>query len=133
LRITKIEKELRIAKQEGVLNIQPLALKLPPHSSSSLECVKGKAYDENIHFVQTIIQDINTTRTYVVEFLDISKRHWCPKEQIGPRATSIDPMFIEELEDDERVEQHFVEEQTMEKDTREANIIEVEEHLSLEV
>ncbi len=74
LRITKIE-ELRIAKQEGMLNIQPLALKLPPHSSSSSsECVKGKAYDEKIHFVQTIIQDINTTRTYVVEFLDISKR-----------------------------------------------------------
>jgi len=133
LRITKIEKELRIAKQEGMLNIQPLALKLPLHSSSSSECVKGKAYDEKIHFVQTIIQDINTTRTYVVEFLDISKRRWCPKEQLGPITASIDLMFIEELEDDEGVEQHFVEEQTMEKDTREENIIEVEEHLSLEV
>jgi len=31
------------------------------------------------------------------------------------------------------VEQHFVEEQTMEKDTREENIIEVEEHLEVQV
>jgi hypothetical protein len=42
-------------------------------------------------------------------------------------------VFIEELEEDEAVEQHFVEEQTTEKDTREENIIKVEEHLSLEV
>jgi len=42
-------------------------------------------------------------------------------------------VFIEESEDDEGVEQHFVEEQTMEKDTREENIIEVEKHLSLEI
>jgi len=80
LRRTKVEKELRIAKREGVLNIQPLALRLPLHSSSSLECVKGKAYNEKIHFAQTIIQDINTTRTSVVEFLHRSERRWCPKE-----------------------------------------------------
>jgi hypothetical protein len=49
------------------------------------------------------------------------------------RATSIDPAFIEESEDDEGVEQHFVEEQTMEKDIREENIMEVEEHLLLEI
>jgi hypothetical protein len=49
------------------------------------------------------------------------------------RATSINPTFIEELEDDEGVEQHFVEEQTMEKDIREENIMEVEEHLLLEI
>jgi hypothetical protein len=42
-------------------------------------------------------------------------------------------VFIEELEDDEMVEQHFAKEQTMENDTREENIVEVEEHLSLEV
>jgi hypothetical protein len=42
-------------------------------------------------------------------------------------------VFIEELEEDEAVEQHFVEEQTMGKDTWEENIIKVEEHLSLEV
>jgi hypothetical protein len=42
-------------------------------------------------------------------------------------------MFIDESEDDEAVEQHFVEAQTMEKDTREENIIKVEEQLSLEI
>ncbi len=38
------------------------------HSSSSLECVEGKVYNENIYFAQTIIQDIDTTTTFVVEF-----------------------------------------------------------------
>jgi hypothetical protein len=42
-------------------------------------------------------------------------------------------VFIEELEDDEAMEQHFVEEQRMEKDIREEIIIEVEENLSLEI
>jgi len=42
-------------------------------------------------------------------------------------------VFIEESKDDEAVEQHFVATQTMEKDTREENIIEVEEQLSLEI
>jgi len=40
---------------------------------------------------------------------------------------------IEKWEDDKRVEQHFMEEQTMEKDTREENIVEVEEQLSLKI
>jgi hypothetical protein len=83
--------------------------------------------------VQIIIQDINITKIFVVEFLHKTKRHWHPKEQTRPRATSIDSVFIEESEDDEVVGQHFVEEQTMEKNTREEIIIEVEEHLSLEV
>jgi len=48
LRKKKVEKEMRIAKREGMLNIQPLASRLPPHSASSLECVKGKAYNEKI-------------------------------------------------------------------------------------
>jgi len=55
LRRTKVEKELRIAKRKGMLNIQPLALRLPPHSSSSSECVKGKVDNEKIQLVQTII------------------------------------------------------------------------------
>jgi len=42
-------------------------------------------------------------------------------------------VFIEDSGDDEAVEQHFVQKQTMEKDTREEIIIEVEEHLSLKV
>jgi hypothetical protein len=38
-----------------------------------------------------------------------SKRSWHAKEQIGSRATLVDPMFIEDSEEDEAVEQHFVE------------------------
>jgi len=79
LKRTKVEKELRIEKRKGVLNIPPLALRLPPHSSSSSECVKGKAYNEKIQFAQMIIQDINTIRTSIVEVLHRSKRRWCPK------------------------------------------------------
>jgi hypothetical protein len=52
-----------------VLNIQLLAIRLPPHSSSSLECVEGKVYNEKIQFAHTIIQDIDITRIFVVEFL----------------------------------------------------------------
>jgi len=110
LRRTKVEKELRIAIQKGMLNIQPLASRLPPHSSSSSECVEGKAYNEKIQFAQTIIQDINTTKTSIVDFLHRSERRWCPKEQKGLKTTSIDSVFIEESEDDEGVQQHFVEE-----------------------
>jgi hypothetical protein len=45
-----------------------------------------------------------------------------------PRVTSIDLMFIEELEEDE-----VVEAQTMQKDVGEENIVEVENNLSIEV
>jgi hypothetical protein len=44
---TKVEEELRKAKK-GVLNIQPLAIRSSLHSSSSLECVGRKAYNETI-------------------------------------------------------------------------------------
>jgi len=80
-----------------------------------------------------IIQDINTIKISVIGFLHKSKRHWCPKKQTRPRATSIDLMFIKESKDDKVMEQHFVDAQRMEKDTREKNIIEVEERLSLEI
>jgi hypothetical protein len=63
-----------------MLNIQPLALRSPLHSSSLLECVKRKVYNENIQFMQMIIQDIITIRTFVIDFLHKSKRHWRPKE-----------------------------------------------------
>jgi hypothetical protein len=36
-------------------------------------------------------------------------------------------MFIEELEEDKVEEQHFVEAQTMQKDTKEENVVEVKE------
>jgi hypothetical protein len=35
-------------------------------------------------------------------------------------------MFIEELEEDKAMEQHFVEAQKMQKDAREENVVEVE-------
>jgi len=41
------------------------------------------------------IQDIDTTRTSVVEFLCTSRRHWCARKQTKLGATLVDPMFIE--------------------------------------
>jgi hypothetical protein len=55
-----------------------------------------------------IIQDIDMIGTFVVEFLHGSKRHWCAKKQIGQGVTLVGSMFIEESEEDEVVEQHFV-------------------------
>jgi hypothetical protein len=69
LRKIEVNEELRRVEKEGMLNIQPLVVRLPLHSSSSSKCVEGKVYKEKIQFVQTIIQDIYITRTYVVEFL----------------------------------------------------------------
>jgi hypothetical protein len=48
LRKKEVEEELRIAEHAKVLNIQPLAMKLPPHSPSFLECEKGKANNEKM-------------------------------------------------------------------------------------
>jgi hypothetical protein len=47
LRKIEVEKELRRVKK-GVLNIQPLAVMLPLHSSSSSKCAEWKAYNEKI-------------------------------------------------------------------------------------
>jgi hypothetical protein len=47
---------------------------LPPHSSSSSKCAKGKAYNEKIQFAQMIIHDINIIGTFAIEFLQKSKR-----------------------------------------------------------
>ncbi len=99
--------------ERGMLNIQLLVVRLLLHSSSSLECVERKAYNEKIQFAQTIIQDINTIGTFIVEFLCESKQHWHVREQIGLRTTLIDLVCIEELEEDEVEEHHFVDEQTM--------------------
>jgi hypothetical protein len=69
LKRIKVKEELRRAKKEGMLNIQLLPIRLSSHSSSSSECVKGKAYNVKILFAQMIIQDIDITRTFVFEFL----------------------------------------------------------------
>jgi hypothetical protein len=50
LKRTKVEEELRRAKIEGIMNIQPLAKGLPLHSSSFSDCVEGKAYNKKIQF-----------------------------------------------------------------------------------
>jgi hypothetical protein len=42
LRRIKINEELRRTEKEGMLNIQPLVVRSPPHSSSSSKCVEGK-------------------------------------------------------------------------------------------
>ncbi len=48
LKKIEAEKELRRIKHEGALNIQPLAIRSLPHSSSSLECEERKVYIEKI-------------------------------------------------------------------------------------
>ncbi len=48
LRRTKVEEELKRVKREGMLNIQPLDVRSLLHSSSTLECAEGKAYNEKI-------------------------------------------------------------------------------------
>jgi hypothetical protein len=83
--------------------------------------------------VQTIIQDIDTTKTFIFEFLNRSKRHWHVRRQLGLGVTSIDPMCTEKSEGDEVKEHHVVEAQIMQKDTREENVITLEEQLFIEV
>jgi hypothetical protein len=94
LRKTKVEKEFRKVECEGMLNIQPLVIKLSLHSSSSLECIEGKAYNEKIQFTQTTIHDIDTIGTSVVEFLCKNKRRWHAREQTRLGATLVDLVFI---------------------------------------
>jgi hypothetical protein len=116
-----------------VLNIQTLVVRSLPHSSSSLERVERNAYNEKIQFEQMIIQDINTTKTFVVEFLCRSRQHRRVREKIGPRATLINLVCIQELEEYEVEEHHFVEGQTMQKDAREENIVVQKEQLFIKV
>jgi hypothetical protein len=47
LKTTKVKKELK-KTQTGVLNIQPLVIKLSLHLSSSSKRAEGKAYNEKI-------------------------------------------------------------------------------------
>ncbi len=117
-----IEEELRRAKR-GVLYVQLLVVRSSLHSSSSLEGVKGKAYNEKMQFVQMIIQDINIIGTSAVEFLHRSEQCWCAKEHIRPGATLIDLVCIKESEEDKVEEHHFVETLIVQKDAREENVV----------
>jgi hypothetical protein len=68
-------------------------------------------YNENMQFVQTIIHDIYRTKRSAIEFLCNIIKSWCASEQAWPRAILEDRVFIEKLEEDEIVEQQFVEAQ----------------------
>lgn len=84
LRKKEAEEELRRVQHAGILNIQSLAVKLPPHSPSSLECEEGKEYNEKMQFVLSIIPDIYESETSIVEFLHKRKKGWSSNEQAGP-------------------------------------------------
>jgi hypothetical protein len=74
-----------------------------------LECEKGEAYSEKIQFAHTIIQDIDTTRTFKVEFLCRSRRCWHVRKHIKLRTTLVNSVCIEEWEEGKAKEHHFVE------------------------
>jgi hypothetical protein len=44
------------------------------------KCAERKASNVKIQFVQTIIQNIDTTRASIVKFLHRSKQCWCVRE-----------------------------------------------------
>ncbi len=79
LKRKEVEDELRIT-QKGMLNIQPLTIRSLSHSSSSLKCAEGKAYNEKIQFVQTIIYNCDIIGTSTIEFLRKRKQHWHARE-----------------------------------------------------
>jgi hypothetical protein len=51
LRKKKTKEALKRNKRDGVLYIQPLIVRSPLHSPSSLECEEGKAYNEKMQFL----------------------------------------------------------------------------------
>ncbi len=61
------------------------------------------------------------------------KRSWCAREQIRLGATLLHLVFIERLEENEVVEQHFVETKTTQMDIGEENLVEAEVQPSIEV
>jgi hypothetical protein len=69
--LKKIEakEELRGVECVGVLNMQLLVVKLPPHSPSSLKCKEDKTYNEKMQFAEMIIHDIYINGTFVMQFL----------------------------------------------------------------
>jgi len=60
-----------------------------------------------------IIQDMDITGTFAIEFLRKSRQRWRAREQIGLGVTSINSVYIEESEEDETMKHQFVEAQTM--------------------
>jgi hypothetical protein len=105
----EVKEELRRVERERVLNIQPLAVRSMLHSSSSSESAEGMTYKVKIQITQMIIQDIDTTKTFIVEFLYKSRQHWCARGETWPKATLINLVCIEESEEDEAKEHYFME------------------------
>jgi hypothetical protein len=60
-----------------------------------------------------IIQNMDITGTFVVEFLRRSRQCWCARKQTRLGVTSIDPVYIEESKEEGTIKHHFVEAQTM--------------------
>jgi hypothetical protein len=95
--LRKEEEEVLIRGEgAGVLNIQQLTVRSPPHSSSYLECKEGKKNHEKMKFVHPIIQDIYRSGTSVLEFLRRHRRSWSSSEQGGLRTTPVGPLYIQE-------------------------------------
>lgn len=116
-----------------MLNIQPLVVRSLSHSPSSLKCEENKVYNKKMQFAHTIIQDIYRFKTSIIEFLHKRRRGWSSSVQVGLKATSVDLVNIEELEEDKSVEQWFVEAQAMQKDAKEEQVFDVGVQPSIEV
>jgi hypothetical protein len=61
-----------------------------------------------MQFAHIIIQDLCRTKTSAIEFLRIHKKGWNSSVQVGPIPTSVDPVNIENLKEDEGVEQQSI-------------------------
>ncbi len=88
-----------------MLNIQPLEMRSPSHSLSSLECEEVNQYHEKMQFVHSIIQDICRSRKFVVEFLRRLIRGWSWKEQGGLKITQVHLIQIQESNGEKGMEQ----------------------------
>lgn len=82
-----------------MLNIQSLVVRLLPHSSSSWKCEEGKVYNDKMQFANTIIQNMYKFKTSTIEFLHKCIRSCSLNEQAESIATLVDPMNIEELDE----------------------------------
>ncbi len=70
----------------------------------------GMCKMKNVRWKDVICtNDIYRTRASSIAFLCKSKSNWRARKQTWLRATYVDSMFIEELEEDKVMEQHFVE------------------------
>ncbi len=60
-----------VEKSKEIRNVEysTIGCKVASHSSSFLESTEWKAYNVKIQFTHIIIQDIDTTKTFTIEFL----------------------------------------------------------------